>query len=224
MRLGFRYAYLTCGPKGSRYSPFDLRKQLLRRVGMCGHVWACSAPAAKIGQWLSSRPVAARGFHSEHGCPGEESVQQDTRACRRAPCATPGHPRNDRTSQAACLRRPARSTGSRRGRSGLARRRFRRRNGAFSGTQRRAREDSGEVGQGGPQAVLACFAETDPHTALSALYKSQLGEVTFQRAAAIEGVLRDVINCEPAVGRGGFHPYQGVRRRLGRRGRDSGTR
>jgi len=48
-----------------------------------------------------------------------------------------------------------------------------------------------------PQAVLACFAETDPHTALSALYKSQLGEVTFQRAAAIEGVLRDVINCEP---------------------------
>lgn len=61
-----------------------------------------------MGQRLSSRPDAARGYHSEHGCPGEESVQQDTR-----------------------------------------------------------------------------------------VYKSQLGEVTFQRAAAIEGVLRDVINCEP---------------------------
>jgi len=48
-----------------------------------------------------------------------------------------------------------------------------------------------------PQAVLACFAQTDPHTRLSALYKSQLGEVTFQLAAPTEGVLRDVINCEP---------------------------
>jgi hypothetical protein len=48
-----------------------------------------------------------------------------------------------------------------------------------------------------PDAVLACFSETDPHAALSALYKSQLGQITFQRAAAIEGVLRDVISCEP---------------------------
>lgn len=48
-----------------------------------------------------------------------------------------------------------------------------------------------------PEAVLACLAEKDPHAALSALYKAQLGQVTFQRASAIEGVLRDVINCEP---------------------------
>ena len=44
----------------------------------------------------------------------------------------------DRTSQAVRHRRPARSTGSRRGRSGLARRLFRRRSGVFSGTQGRA--------------------------------------------------------------------------------------
>jgi hypothetical protein len=48
-----------------------------------------------------------------------------------------------------------------------------------------------------PEAVLACFSDTDPPAALSALYRLQLGQITFQRAAAIEGVLRDVIDCEP---------------------------
>lgn len=73
---------LGSGPKGTLYPPLS-----------CGEspygVWACSAPATKIGQRLSSRPVAAQGYRSEHGCPGEESVQRDTRACRHSPTGRP---------------------------------------------------------------------------------------------------------------------------------------
>jgi hypothetical protein len=46
-----------------------------------------------------------------------------------------------------------------------------------------------------PKTVLACFAEEDHLSALAALCKAQLTEQTFQRAAAIEGVLRDVLGC-----------------------------
>jgi hypothetical protein len=46
------------------------------------------------------------------------------------------------------------------------------------------------------EAVLACFGKADPHRALSALYREQLGQITFQRADAISGVLKDVIDCD----------------------------
>lgn len=44
-----------------------------------------------------------------------------------------------------------------------------------------------------PGAVLACFAAADPNEALGAVCRSHLGHQTFQRSAAIEGVLRDVV-------------------------------
>jgi hypothetical protein len=42
------------------------------------------------------------------------------------------------------------------------------------------------------------------------LYREQLGQLTFQRADAVTGVLRDVIDCDPpwdkaAVALGGIH-------------------
>jgi hypothetical protein len=48
-----------------------------------------------------------------------------------------------------------------------------------------------------PDSVLACFAQNDPAAALASLYREQLGSLTFQRADAIAGVLRDVIDCDP---------------------------
>ncbi len=46
-----------------------------------------------------------------------------------------------------------------------------------------------------PKAVLATFAEEDPHQALAELCRKQLTDQTFQRADAIEGVLRDALGC-----------------------------
>jgi hypothetical protein len=48
-----------------------------------------------------------------------------------------------------------------------------------------------------PDSFLACFAQNDPAAALASLYRDQLGSKTFQRADAIAGVLRDVIDCDP---------------------------
>jgi hypothetical protein len=48
-----------------------------------------------------------------------------------------------------------------------------------------------------PDSVLACFAQADPAAALASFYREQLGSLTFQRADAIAGVLRDVIDCDP---------------------------
>lgn len=44
-----------------------------------------------------------------------------------------------------------------------------------------------------PGAVLACFATTDANEALGTVCRERLGHQTFQRAAAIEGVLEHVI-------------------------------
>lgn len=44
--------------------------------------------------------------------------------------------------------------------------------------------------------VLACFAETEPSQALAEIVRGELGSQTFQRASAIEGVLRDVLGVE----------------------------
>jgi hypothetical protein len=44
-----------------------------------------------------------------------------------------------------------------------------------------------------PGAVLACFAAIDPHESLGVVCRDRLGHQTFQRSAAIEGVLHDVI-------------------------------
>lgn len=48
-----------------------------------------------------------------------------------------------------------------------------------------------------PDEVLACFAHADPAASLASFYREQLGALTFQRAEAIAGVLRDVIDCDP---------------------------
>jgi len=48
------------------------------------------------------------------------------------------------------------------------------------------------------EAVLACFANENPSAALSLLYREQLGQLTFQKADAIAGVLRDVIDFRMA--------------------------
>jgi hypothetical protein len=48
-----------------------------------------------------------------------------------------------------------------------------------------------------PERVLACFAQDDPAAALAGFYREQLGSLTFQRADAIAGVLREVIDCDP---------------------------
>jgi len=45
--------------------------------------------------------------------------------------------------------------------------------------------------------VVGFFAESDPHQALADLCREQLGLQTFQRSAAIEGILRDVIGADP---------------------------
>ena len=45
------------------------------------------------------------------------------------------------------------------------------------------------------KAVLACFAEEEPHEALAKVCREQLTVQTFQRVEAIEGVLRDVLGC-----------------------------
>ena len=44
--------------------------------------------------------------------------------------------------------------------------------------------------------IVACFADDDPPAALARLCGEELGSQTFQRSAAIEGVLRDVLGCE----------------------------
>ncbi len=44
-----------------------------------------------------------------------------------------------------------------------------------------------------PEQVLSCFAASDPNEALGVMCRDHLGHQTFQRSAAIEGVLRDVI-------------------------------
>lgn len=44
--------------------------------------------------------------------------------------------------------------------------------------------------------IVACFADEDPPAALARLCGEELGSQTFQRSAAIEGVLRDVLGCE----------------------------
>lgn len=46
-----------------------------------------------------------------------------------------------------------------------------------------------------PDALLAAVAASNPFEAIGAHAKDQLGGVTFQRAKAIEGVLRDVVGC-----------------------------
>lgn len=48
-----------------------------------------------------------------------------------------------------------------------------------------------------PETVLGCFAADDPGAALASLYREQLGSLTFQRADAIAGVLRDLVDCDP---------------------------
>jgi len=44
--------------------------------------------------------------------------------------------------------------------------------------------------------IVACFADDDPPAALARLCAEELGRQTFQRSAAIERVLRDVLGCE----------------------------
>lgn len=44
-----------------------------------------------------------------------------------------------------------------------------------------------------PESFLSCFASSDPAEALGVMCKEHLGHQTFQRSAAIEGVLRDAI-------------------------------
>lgn len=47
------------------------------------------------------------------------------------------------------------------------------------------------------ESIVACFAAADPPVALAEVAREQLGQITFQRSAAIEGVLRDVLGCDP---------------------------
>lgn len=46
-----------------------------------------------------------------------------------------------------------------------------------------------------PEAVLGCFAGRNPRTMLGRFARDQLTTMTFQRAAAIEGVLYGTIKC-----------------------------
>jgi hypothetical protein len=48
-----------------------------------------------------------------------------------------------------------------------------------------------------PEAFLAALVEDDPVEAVAVLCRAQLGSLTFQRSAMIEGVLRDVLLCGP---------------------------
>lgn len=48
-----------------------------------------------------------------------------------------------------------------------------------------------------PDKILACFTEKDGSAALADVCREQLGALTFQRSAAIEGVLADVAGCPP---------------------------
>jgi hypothetical protein len=48
-----------------------------------------------------------------------------------------------------------------------------------------------------PEKTLAAFAEDDPHKALADICRDQLGTQPFQKAAAIEGVLRGTLRAEP---------------------------
>jgi hypothetical protein len=48
-----------------------------------------------------------------------------------------------------------------------------------------------------PEAYVAALVEDDPVEAVAALCRAQLGGVTFQRSAMIEGVMRDVLRCPP---------------------------
>lgn len=48
-----------------------------------------------------------------------------------------------------------------------------------------------------PEEFLALLSDAAPGTKLAELCRSQLGQVTFQRAAMIEGVIRDVVRRDP---------------------------
>lgn len=46
-----------------------------------------------------------------------------------------------------------------------------------------------------PKKLVDCFSAADPSQALADLCGDEIGRLTFQRAAAIEGILRDVALC-----------------------------
>jgi hypothetical protein len=48
-----------------------------------------------------------------------------------------------------------------------------------------------------PEAYLAALVEEDPVERVAVLCREQLGAITFQRSAMIEGVMRDVLRCDP---------------------------
>src|SRR6266700_1902889 len=48
-----------------------------------------------------------------------------------------------------------------------------------------------------PEAFLALLPTTNPGAKLADLCREQLGAITFQRAAMIEGVMRDVVQRDP---------------------------
>jgi hypothetical protein len=48
-----------------------------------------------------------------------------------------------------------------------------------------------------PDAFLATLSQPAPKDALADLCRGELGQMTFQRSATIEGVLHDLIGCNP---------------------------
>ncbi len=48
-----------------------------------------------------------------------------------------------------------------------------------------------------PERILGAFALDDPRDVLATLCREKLGALTFQKSAMIQGVLRDVLGCEP---------------------------
>jgi hypothetical protein len=48
-----------------------------------------------------------------------------------------------------------------------------------------------------PEKVLGALASADPYDELTEVARNSLGQITFQRSTAIEGVLRDVANIPP---------------------------
>lgn len=48
-----------------------------------------------------------------------------------------------------------------------------------------------------PEAFLALLPESNSAAKLAELCRERLGAITFQKAAMIEGVMRDVVQCDP---------------------------
>ena len=46
-----------------------------------------------------------------------------------------------------------------------------------------------------PESILRALATGSPHAEVARIARTNLGEVTFQRAAAIEGVLQEALSC-----------------------------